>query len=98
MRFLLIVLINHLGEVIVKHRRLAVPLHKPIHVVVSRFVCLFKLVVQQLRVVNAEPTMLSSLADNFVDHVKSVFWNFCSLKLVNDHLSHGLVFRVVQRN
>lgn len=62
--------------------------------IVSLFVRLVELVVEQLGVVNSKATLLAAHPYDFIDHVELVFGDFCPLELLNDHVSHRLVLAV----
>ena len=62
--------------------------------VVSLFVGLVELVVEQLRVVDAEAAVLPAHAHYLVDHVELVFRDLSTLELVDDHVSHGLILTI----
>ena len=57
-------------------------LNEPVHVVVSRLICQFELVVQKLGVVDTEAAVLAAHADNFVNHIETVFRDLTSRVLV----------------
>lgn len=55
--------------------------------IVSRFVGELKLVVEQLRVVDAKPSVLAAHAHNLVDHVESMLRNFLTQILVRNYFA-----------
>jgi len=62
-------------------------LDEPVHVIVSRLVGELKLVVEQLRVVDAEASVLAAHAHNLVDHIKSMFRDFLTYILVRNYFT-----------
>lgn len=59
--------------------------------VVSGLVGLLKFPIQQLGVVDTEPSMLSAHPDDFVDHVEAVFRDLRPLELIDYYLGHCLI-------
>lgn len=64
---------------------------EPVHVFVSCFVCLVDLVIQQLGVVDAKPTVLSTNPHDFVDHVKAITRHLRTVVLLAYHINRVLV-------
>ena len=63
-------------------------INEQVHIVISRLICLLKLVVQQLRVIYAEAAVLSSHTYYLVYHVKASFGYLRSGVLLADNLSN----------
>lgn len=69
--------------------------NQDVHVVVAHLVRLLQLVVEQLRVVNAEATVLATHPHHLVDHVEPVLGQLRTLVLLADNLANLLVLAVV---
>jgi len=66
--------------------------HQLVHMLISFFVCLIQLIVQQLTVVYTKAAALTTSTNNFVNSVKLFFRKLSSFKLGKNDFDRLLVF------